>query len=138
MRVVGVDLSAEPARTAVAVLEWVDGKAAVEDLRFGADDEAVLAALMAADKAGIDAPLGWPDAFVAFLAAHQGNSVLVVMGRTANGRQDWKIQGPASVMATGKPRALIRPPDKDHCDSAGALHEGPVDASRERFTRGLG
>jgi hypothetical protein len=47
----------------VAVLGWDDGKAVVEDLRIGADDEAVLAALAAADKAGIDAPFGWPDAF---------------------------------------------------------------------------
>jgi predicted nuclease with RNAse H fold len=57
VRVVGVDLAAEPARTAVAVLGWDNGKAVVEDLRVGADDEAVLTALAAADKAGIDAPL---------------------------------------------------------------------------------
>ena len=56
VRVVGVDLAAEPVRTAVAVLGWGDGKAVVEDLRIGADDQAVLAALAAADKAGIDAP----------------------------------------------------------------------------------
>ena len=31
----------------------------------GADDEAVLDALATADKAGIDAPFGWPDAFTA-------------------------------------------------------------------------
>jgi predicted nuclease with RNAse H fold len=68
VRVVGVDLAAEPVRTAVALLEWNDGKAVVEDLRIGADDEAVLAAVAAADKAGIDAPFGWPDAFAAFLA----------------------------------------------------------------------
>ena len=42
----------------MAVLEWVDGKAVVEDLRVGADDEAIQAALMTADKAGIDAPFG--------------------------------------------------------------------------------
>ncbi len=77
MRVVGVDLATEPARTAVAVLGWDDGKAVVEDLRIGADDEAVLAALAAADKAGIDAPFGWPDAFAAFLAAHQAGDVPV-------------------------------------------------------------
>jgi hypothetical protein len=52
VRVVGVDLAAEPARTAVAVLSWEDGKAVVEQLRLDADDEAVLTALAAADKAG--------------------------------------------------------------------------------------
>ncbi len=70
VRVAGVDLAAEPVRTAVAVLGWDDGKAIVEDLRVGADDEAVMAALATAVKAGIDAPFGWPDAFAAFLAAH--------------------------------------------------------------------
>jgi len=89
VRVVGVDLSAEPVRTAVAVLEWGDGKAVVEDLRVGADDEAVLAALMTADKAGIDAPFGWPDAFTAFLAAHQAGNVSVPGGLTG---QQWRRQ----------------------------------------------
>ncbi len=77
VRVVGVDLSAEPMRTAVAVLAWDDGKAVVEELYVGADDEGVLAALATADKAGIDAPFGWPDAFAAFLAAHQAGDVPV-------------------------------------------------------------
>ena len=89
MRVVGVDLAAEPARTAVAALGWDDGKAVVEDLRVGADDEAVLAALAAADKAGIDAPFGWPDAFAAFLAAHQAGDVPVPGALTG---QQWRRQ----------------------------------------------
>jgi len=89
VRVVGVDLSAEPVRTAVAVLEWVDGKAVVEDLRVGADDEAIQAALMTADKAGIDAPFGWPDAFTAFLVAHQAGNVSVPGGLTG---QQWRRQ----------------------------------------------
>lgn len=89
VRVVGVDLSAEPVRTAVAVLEWDDGKAAVEELYVGADDEDVLAALATADKAGIDAPFGWPDAFAAFLAAHQAGDISVPGGLT--GRQ-WRRQ----------------------------------------------
>ena len=89
MQVIGVDLSAEPVRTAVAVLEWGDGKAVVEDLRIGADDEAVLAALVTADKAGIDAPFGWPDAFTAFLTAHQAGNVPVPGGLTG---QQWRRQ----------------------------------------------
>jgi len=89
VRVVGVDLAAEPDRTAVAVLRWDDGKVVVEDLLVGADDEAVLAALAAADKAGIDAPFGWPDAFAAFLAAYQAGSVPVPEGLTG---QQWRRQ----------------------------------------------
>jgi predicted nuclease with RNAse H fold len=89
VRVVGVDLSAEPVRTAVAVLEWDDGKAVVEELYVGADDEGVLAALATGDKAGIDAPFGWPDAFAAFLAAHQAGDVSVPGGLTG---QQWRRQ----------------------------------------------
>lgn len=89
MRVVGVDLAADPVRTAVAVLGWGDGNATVEDLQVGADDEAVLAVLAAADKAGIDAPFGWPDAFAAFLAAHQTGDVPVPCGLTG---QQWRRQ----------------------------------------------
>lgn len=85
----GVDLAAEPARTAVAVLGWDDGKAVVEDLGVGADDHAVLAALAATGKAGIDAPFGWPDAFAVFLAAHQAGDVPVPGGLTG---QHWRRQ----------------------------------------------
>ena len=87
MRVVGVDLAAEPGRTAVAVLEWSDGKVKVEELRTGADDDAVLAAVATADKAGIDAPFGWPGAFAAFLAAHQTGDVLIPAGQSG---QQWR------------------------------------------------
>lgn len=71
------------------MLRWDDGKAVVEDLRVGADDEALLAALATADKAGIDAPFGWPDAFTAFLAAHQVGDVPVPGGLTG---QQWRRQ----------------------------------------------
>src|ERR1700722_2119287 len=89
MRVVGVDLAAEQVRTAVAVIRWDGSKAVVEDLRVGADDEAVLAALTMTDKAGIDAPFGWPDAFAVFLAAHQAGDVPVPDGLTG---QQWRRQ----------------------------------------------
>jgi predicted nuclease with RNAse H fold len=86
---VGVDLAAERPRTAVAVLRWDDGKALVEELRVGADDQVILAALTAADNAGIDAPFGWPDAFAAFLAAHQAGDVPVPGDLTG---QQWRRQ----------------------------------------------
>lgn len=50
----------EPIRTVVAALDWGGGKAVVEDLRVGADDEAVLTTPTTAGEAGIDAPFGWP------------------------------------------------------------------------------
>ncbi|WP_281398007.1 hypothetical protein [Actinomadura alba] len=35
---------------------------------------------MNADKAGIDCPLGWPDAFVDFVTAHRAGHVVTPAG----------------------------------------------------------
>ncbi len=70
VRTVGVDLAAEPAKTAVAVVDWTPGRAVVTALTVGMDDAAVLSASTGADRIGVDAPFGWPDAFVSFVAAH--------------------------------------------------------------------
>jgi predicted nuclease with RNAse H fold len=69
---VGIDLAAEPKRTAVAWVDWRAGRGVVREVRCGVDDDTLLAALAEADKAGIDSPLGWPDAFVEFVTAHHG------------------------------------------------------------------
>jgi predicted nuclease with RNAse H fold len=87
MQTAGVDLAAEPARTALAVIRWHDGKAAVTKLVRGADDDVIVAAIADADKAGIDCPLGWPEAFVAFLADHQAGHVVIPDGLTG---QQWR------------------------------------------------
>ncbi|MEU6644684.1 DUF429 domain-containing protein [Saccharomonospora sp. NPDC046836] len=73
MRTVGVDLAAEAACTAIAVVEWHAGTAAVVELEFPADDAAVLRHAHGADKVGIDCPLGWPDAFVEFLRTQRAD-----------------------------------------------------------------
>jgi predicted nuclease with RNAse H fold len=72
---VGIDLAAEPEGTAVASVEWLAGRAVVRDLAWGADDAAILAAMAKAEKVGIDCPLGWPDAFLAFIVVHQRGTV---------------------------------------------------------------
>jgi predicted nuclease with RNAse H fold len=87
MLTVGVDLAAEPERTAVARIEWSGGRATICDVTCGADDSAIVAAIAQAQKAGIDCPLGWPGEFVAFVAAHQAGHVTVPGGVT--GRQ-WR------------------------------------------------
>ena len=84
---VGVDLAAEPKGTAVAWVEWGDGRAVVRRVACPAGDEVILAALAEADKAGIDCPLGWPDDFVSFVTAHQRGAVTVPAGYPAPG---WK------------------------------------------------
>ncbi|HEX3900979.1 MAG TPA: DUF429 domain-containing protein [Mycobacteriales bacterium] len=76
MITVGVDLSAEPKRTAVAMLEWdADGVRLVE-LLTSADDDQILGLALQADKTGIDCPLGWSDDFVAFVNEHHVGNVL--------------------------------------------------------------
>lgn len=77
MLTIGVDLAAEPERTAVAWIEWSGGRARICDVVRGADDHVVAAAITGAQKAGIDCPLGWPDGFVAFVAAHRAGHVTV-------------------------------------------------------------
>jgi predicted nuclease with RNAse H fold len=74
---VGVDLAAEPEGTAVAQVEWLAGRAVVREVLVSSDDSALLAALSQADRAGIDCPLGWPDAFIQFITAHQRGQVPV-------------------------------------------------------------
>ena len=71
----------------MAWVHWDGKRAVVRRVLCGADDEAVLGALAEADKAGIDCPLGWPDAFVAFIAEHQRGAVTLPDGFPGRG---WK------------------------------------------------
>lgn len=78
---VGVDLAAEAVRTAVAWLDWSPGRARLERVEAGAGDDLIVEAVMDAAKAGIDCPLGWPDRFVDFVAAHRAGHVQVPEGQ---------------------------------------------------------
>ena len=72
MLTLGVDFAADPARTALCWILWENGRAEVlPGASCGADDNALLAAFAEADKVGIDAPFGWPDAFVEAIVAHR-------------------------------------------------------------------
>jgi hypothetical protein len=71
----GVDLASQPERTAACALEWANGRARVLDIACGQDDDALLARIRGADKAGLDVPFGWPDAFVEAVARfHAGGA----------------------------------------------------------------
>jgi predicted nuclease with RNAse H fold len=51
------------------------------------DDDAIVEAILQADKAGVDCPIGWPSEFVAFVSAHHTGHVVTpddVAGR------DWR------------------------------------------------
>lgn len=68
----GIDLAAEPKKTAACVIDWQAGRAEVQLLESGCDDAALLPLIDEADKVGIDAPFGWPDEFVAAVVGHHG------------------------------------------------------------------
>jgi predicted nuclease with RNAse H fold len=71
VRTVGIDLAAEPKKTAVAVIEWRDTSAQVCHLALGQTDLQLIECVGEADKAGFDCPLGWPEPFVDFVTAHR-------------------------------------------------------------------
>lgn len=80
MLTVGVDLAAQPQRTAVAWLDWTADGCSVREVRLGCDDDAVVGALREADKSGVDCPLGWPVRFVEFVRAHGAGHVPIPPG----------------------------------------------------------
>ncbi|MDG4822011.1 DUF429 domain-containing protein [Asanoa sp. WMMD1127] len=70
-----MDLAAADERSGLAVVSWSPGRAVVTSASLGASDAAIVAAIEGSDKAGIDCPLGWPSAFVSFVAAHSSGLV---------------------------------------------------------------
>jgi predicted nuclease with RNAse H fold len=101
MRTVGIDLSAEPKKTAAAAISWTDATAEVEWVRERQDDQALLLAVEGADKVGIDCPLGWPEPFIDFVTAHRDRGQLLPHDLT--GRRDLAYRTTDLV--------LIRDPD---------------------------
>jgi hypothetical protein len=67
----GVDLAAQPARTAVAVIDWRAARARVTHLQVGVDDAAIVSLAEGSARVGVDCAFGWPDEFVAYVAANQ-------------------------------------------------------------------
>ena len=92
------------------MLEWRDGGAAVRCLNVGEDDDALVARMSAADKAGIDAPFGWPVEFAEAVAAHSR-------------------LGPWPHDADARPRLVFRATDR-HAIAAGSR---PLSVSTDRI-----
>jgi hypothetical protein len=73
---VGIDLASTPERTGVALLtvRGLPGdrraRASIVEPDFVADDAHLISLITGDDVVGLDAPLGWPDDFVAAIAAH--------------------------------------------------------------------
>lgn len=64
MLTLGIDLSAQPEKTALCSIRWHGGEVEIEELRTNCDNDALLARMLSADWIGIDAPFGWPELFV--------------------------------------------------------------------------
>ena len=75
MLTVGGALAAMDERPALASIEWTPGRAVVRELAVGVDDARIVAAVRAADKSGLDCPLGWPEPFVALVSAHRAGHI---------------------------------------------------------------
>lgn len=70
MRTAGIDLSTQPDRTAVCTVDW-GTRSALVTLLSDRSDHGLVQVCRGVDKVGIDCPLGWPEPFVAALAAHR-------------------------------------------------------------------
>jgi predicted nuclease with RNAse H fold len=82
----GIDLAAQPARTAVVRIKWSGGRAVIENVVSCADDEVILQTVKQASKTGIDCPFGWPDAFVGFVTSHYVSHVSIPAGEHGSRR----------------------------------------------------
>ena len=74
MRTLGIDLAAQPANTSACLIDWSRDLPVVMDLRTDLADRDLLESIALADKAGIDAPFGWPDEFVEAIGAHRNRT----------------------------------------------------------------
>ncbi|MFC5125394.1 DUF429 domain-containing protein [Pseudoclavibacter helvolus] len=72
VKTVGVDLAAEPTRTALAGIEWGADGARLSNLQLGTSDPEIIELAEDAVSVGIDCAFGWPIEFVEFVAAHAG------------------------------------------------------------------
>ena len=77
MKTLGIDLAAQPERTAVCSATW-DGDAGLVEVEPGShhDERCSDCSAVTWDKIGIDCPLGWPEPFVdAMYGAPQAQGV---------------------------------------------------------------
>ena len=126
---VGIDLASQDKRTAICVMSWTSSGGAIELLEPVASDEILLAACreLGVQKVAIDAPFGWPDAFVRAISAHHNELTFPV------GTGDGELRKPfvfretdRYVIDVAKKRPLSVSTDKIAYPAlrcAGLLHE---------------
>lgn len=153
MQTVGIDLAAQPAGTGICVVDWVGGRvvtAKLNDPQLG--DNELVAAISGPGvvKCGIDAPLGWPDAFVdAVVSHHRGGPwpglteavddpdahrrplrlrTTDMAVATATGRHPMSVSADRIAVAAMR-AAVIQHLVDDHRVSSRTLSDAPVDRS---------
>src|SRR5438309_1954617 len=69
---VGIDVAAQPERTAGCWIRWDNNVGTVEQVEQPLADDRLRSILVEdpVDKIGVDVPLGWPAAFVSAIGAH--------------------------------------------------------------------
>jgi predicted nuclease with RNAse H fold len=88
---VGVDLAAEPAKTAACRIDWATGQ--TEIVPSGVTDSQIVALARDSTVMGIDVPLGWPQDFVRVVAAHEaGESWVAAPASTIAGRETLRFR----------------------------------------------
>lgn len=75
MITVGIDLSSSREGTAASVIEWKESKVIIHLPELRCDDDQLDHLIDRADVVGIDAPFGWPKAFVEAVAGWSDRSV---------------------------------------------------------------
>ena len=137
-RVAGVDLAAEAAGTALAVLSVSGGAVALESLQLGVDDETIVRATRDVELIGIDCAFGWPRDFVDFVSRHSG---AVEHGAAVGGVQPAEhtpalapTSDPAALEATGdlawRRRLAYRETDRVVSERTGAR---PLSVATDRL-----
>jgi len=76
----GIDLAAQPAKTGAVLVDWSSEPPTVVQARREITDKQILVLCKEVagqqGRVGIDCPLGWPRAFVAFVTAHAAHQPL--------------------------------------------------------------
>ncbi len=79
MKTLGIDLAAQPKKTAACVIDWGEKEAKVNTLEVGVDDQRICCLTRTLTKGtdwtGIDVPFGWPEAFVTMVSQHHMGGV---------------------------------------------------------------
>jgi predicted nuclease with RNAse H fold len=87
MLVAGIDLAAEPKGTALALIEWNNNQAKLQELLLGVDDAQIVQETKGANKIGIDCAFGWPMEFFEFLTQHMNPNQ---KPKGIDGAMDWR------------------------------------------------